>query len=433
MTRVIHTGDTHIGYRQYNRPERRGDFLEAFERVIEGAVSDGVDAVVHAGDLFHDRRPDLEDILGTLSGLRRLSEAGVPFLAVVGNHESKRDAQWLDLFASLGLAERLDSEPRRLGDVALYGLDFVPRSRREDLEYGFEPADTEHAALVAHGQFAPLAPGTSDWDLEAVLDASPVGFDAVLLGDEHVPGMDRIDGTWATYAGSTERTSTDERDERGYNIVAFEDGVSISRRGIPTREFVFVDATLGPGEGIERVREQVGQHDLEDAVVAVTVDGEGERVAPAAVEEFARERGALVARVADRREFEEETTPEVSFTDPDRAVRERVRDLGLSEAAGDVDGIVREGAIADSNVREAVAERVRDALEESATLPGSGKGGPTGDRDANGGGDGDEADADGADGETDDSPREPVDDGAAGSGPADGEDQAPGQATWGEF
>ena len=429
MTRVLHTADTHIGYRQYNRPERRGDFLDAFERVVADAVDDDVDAVVHAGDLFHDRRPDLQDLLGTLSALRRLSAAGIPFLAVVGNHESKRDAQWLDLFASLGLAERLDRQPRRVGDVALYGLDFVSRSRRDDLDYGFDPADAEYAALVAHGQFAPLAPAASDWDVRDVLSASPVAFDAVLLGDEHPPGMDEIEGTWVTYAGSTERTSTDERDDRGYNVVAFGDDVGISRRGIPTRPFVFVDVTLGPGEGVDRVLEQVGQHDLEDAVVAVTIDGggddDGDRVPPAAVEEFAHDREALVARVSDRREFQEAATPEVRFADPDEAVRERVRELGLSEAARTIDRVVREGTIADSNVREAVVDRVTDALEAPGALPSAGDATGTTPTDTQG-------DTDGS------APAEPPDgtgiaapDGDPTAG--DGESSTGGQATWGEF
>jgi DNA repair exonuclease SbcCD nuclease subunit len=131
MTRVIHTGDTHVGYRQYHSPERRRDFLAAFEQVVDDAVAEGVDAVVHAGDLFHDRRPDLPDLMGVLSALRTLDEAGIPFLAVVGNHESTRGGEWLDLFESLGLATRLDDQPVRLGTTAFYGLDHVPESQRD--------------------------------------------------------------------------------------------------------------------------------------------------------------------------------------------------------------------------------------------------------------------------------------------------------------
>mgnify|MGYP000274209925 CR=1 FL=1 len=32
MTEVLHTGDTHLGYRQYHLPERRRDFQAAFDR-----------------------------------------------------------------------------------------------------------------------------------------------------------------------------------------------------------------------------------------------------------------------------------------------------------------------------------------------------------------------------------------------------------------
>ncbi|WP_222919528.1 DNA double-strand break repair protein Mre11 [Natrinema sp. SYSU A 869] len=373
MTRVIHTGDTHIGYQQYNSPERRRDFLEAFRYVVEDAVADDVDAVIHAGDLFHDRRPGLVDLQGTVEILRTLSDADIPFLAVVGNHESKRDAQWLDLFADLGLATRLGADPVVVDDTAFYGLDFVPRSRRDDLTYDFDalPNGAAHASLVSHGLFDPFA--HADWDTETVLEESTVDFDAVLLGDNHKPDTAEVLDTWVTYCGSTERASASEREDRGYNLVDFEDDgtVGISRRGLSsTREFVFVDVELTEDEGIDRVQERVRQHDLADAVVIVTIEGEGRPIAPAAIEELAIDRGALVARVNDRRDLPDEDVS-VSFANPDDAVRERVREMGLSNAALEIDETVRSGDLADSNVRESVERRVRDLLEddESAFEP----------------------------------------------------------------
>jgi len=367
MTRILHTGDTHLGYQQYHRPARREDFLAAFDRVATDAIEDGVDAVVHAGDLFHDRHPALADIMGALGVLRRLEDAGVPFLAVVGNHEAKRDRQWLDLFESMGLATRLGSDPVTVGDVYLYGLDFVPRSRRDDLAYEFDPGGAEYAALVSHGLFAPFDHG--DWDAREVLAESPVAFDAVLLGDDHEAKTKRIEEpheTWLTYCGSTERASAAEREERGYNVVVFEDGVDIRRRGLPTREFVFVSVELGEGEGTERVRERVGQYAVEDAVVIVEVTGAGGEVLPANVEEFAEERGALVTRVTDRRDRAEESDLDVSFADPDDAVAERITEMGLSSAARDLDETIRASKVADSNVADTVERRVADLLEENA-------------------------------------------------------------------
>ncbi|MEF8829226.1 MAG: DNA double-strand break repair protein Mre11 [Haloarcula sp.] len=365
MTRVIHTGDTHVGYQQYNVPDRRDDFLDAFRQVVRDAIADDADAVVHAGDLFHDRQPGLADIMGTLHVLEELSEADIPFLAVVGNHEAKRDAQWLDLYESLGLATRLDDEPTVIGDTAFYGLDFVPRSQRDALDYDFAPHDADSAALVTHGLFQPFDYG--DWDAAEILTESSVTFDAMLLGDNHDPGKQQVDGAWVTYCGSTERASASEREDRGYNIVTFDDEVRITRRGLDTREFVFVDVDLGPEEGVERVRSRVGQHDLEDAVVIVSISGDGDPVTPASVESFALDRGALVARVTDHREITaEEQETDISFADPDDAVTERVRDLGLSEAAHDIDETIRASKVADANVKDEVERHVRELLSENS-------------------------------------------------------------------
>jgi DNA repair exonuclease SbcCD nuclease subunit len=385
VTRIVHTGDTHVGYRQYHSPERRRDFLDAFEQVIADAVADDVDAVVHAGDLFHDRRPELPDLMGVLSVLRELDAAGVPFLAVVGNHESTRGGQWLDLFESLGLATRLGAAPTVVDETAFYGLDHVPASQREDLDYEFDPHDADSAALVAHGLFTPFAHG--DWDTETVLQESTVAFDAVLLGDNHTPDTAEVEGTWVTYCGSTERASASERDGRGYNIVTFETGqdtesasdetdtqttVDIRRRALDTREFVFVDAELGPGEGAERVRDRLASYDLADAVVLVDVTGEGEPVTPAEIESFATERGALVARVRDRREIETEAAEvSVDFADPDRAVRERLAEVELSGPAREIDDLVRDDAVVDSNLRDRVTERVRERLDAGTLVEGA--------------------------------------------------------------
>ncbi|TKX69520.1 DNA double-strand break repair protein Mre11 [Halorubrum sp. SP9] len=373
MTRVIHTGDTHIGYSQYHSPVRRQDFLDAFEAVVDDAVDDGVDAVVHAGDLFHDRRPELRDLMGTISVLRRLDDAGIPFLAVVGNHESTRGGQWLDLFERLGLATRLGDEPVVVGDTAFYGLDHVPVSRRDDLDYAFADHDAEYAALVAHGLFEPF--GYADWDTETVLTESDVAFDAMLLGDNHTPDTAEVADTWVTYPGSTERASASEREGRGYNLVVFDadaaggdDRVEIRRRALDTRPFVFVSVELREGEGESRVRERVREYDLAEAVVHVEITGEGDPVTPAAIEEFATDEGALIARVTDRRETDADGEVDVSFADPEDAVRDRLDEMALSTAARDVERAVREDTVPDANVRETVKRRVEERLDEEADL-----------------------------------------------------------------
>ena len=120
---------------------------------------------------------------------------------------------------------------------------------------------------------------------------------------------------------------------------------------------------LEPGEGAERVREKISQHDLTDAVVIVEIVGDGEAVTPGGIESGALDNGALIARVTDRREIETETELSVSFADPDAAVDERIEELGLSAAALDIDDAVRSPDIADSNLRETVKGRLKEQIE----------------------------------------------------------------------
>ena len=363
-TRVLHTGDTHIGYRQYGSDERRRDFLRAFERVVDDAVEQGYDVFVHAGDLFHSRNPRLEDIRETVELFGRLDEAGVEALAVVGNHESKRDAEWADLLQDLGLVRRLGREPVVAGGVAFYGVDHTPSSRVESFEYDFAPPPegTDHNALVLHGLFEPFPFG--EWSLEEFVESADVDWDAFMLGDYHHPERDEVGGAVAAYCGSTERASADEEEARGYNVFEFGDGVFMERRAVETRDFVTVEAELLEG-GTDEVIERTREREVEDAVVLVDVTGDSEApVVQSEVEEAVLERGALVARVNDRRDKEDGPTEDVEFADPDTAVRDRIEEMELTEAGREIDGLVRDGTVARTRIAEEVEERVEELLGE---------------------------------------------------------------------
>jgi len=367
-TRVLHTGDTHIGYRQYGSDERRCDFLRAFERVVDDAVEGDYDVLVHAGDLFHSRNPSIDDLRDTVDLFSRLDEEGVEALAVVGNHESKRNAQWVDLLQDLGLVKRLGREPVVVGGVAFYGVDHTPASRVSEFDYGFEPTeDAEHNTLVLHGLFEPFPFG--EWSLEEFVEESTVDWDAFMLGDYHHPERAEIDGAVAAYCGSTERASVDEEETRGYNAFEFDDDVFMKRRAVETRDFVTVEAGLFDG-GTEEVIERAREREVDDAVVIVDVTGESDApVVQSEVEESLLERGALVARVNDRRERDDEKDTEVTFADPDTAVRDRVEEMEMSDAGREIDALVRGDEVARTNLAEEVEERVEELLDGASEEP----------------------------------------------------------------
>jgi len=333
--RILHTADTHIGARQYGLEERRGDFSRAFRQAIEIALEERVDAVVHAGDLFDDRYPALEDFHEAVQALHRLQGAGIPFLGVVGNHEQRRGIQWLDLFAQLDLAVHLSTEPYELKGIRFYGVDYMGRR-------AVKPPEVEGGVLVCHQLIDKVRP---DGELR-LEDLLQTGAEYVLLGDYHEHRVWQEEGVLVTYPGSTERWSLDEREPRGVSLIDLETG-RLDRRELRTRDFLYINEDEDPIKGLDARR-----HRLKGAVVCIYLGREGHSLQE--IEEHARSLGALTVRIIDRREErereEQRVEVQLEFGNLDALISERLDQLGLSPTAREIDEIIRNPKIADSNV-----------------------------------------------------------------------------------
>jgi len=374
--KILHTADTHIGYRQYHSDVRRQDFLDAFSSVIDDAIEMKMDAVVHAGDLFDSRNPTLEDILDTMNILSRLRIVDIPFLAIVGNHESKQHTQWLDLFQNMGIAIRLGTVPYDIGSVAVYGIDSVAKSKIPLFDYSiFDGAgdgeqsrhECKYNLVVMHQLMNPFAFG--EWDSEEVIQSLPFKVHAILLGDYHKYEKTKVGDTWVTYCGSTERNSAAERETRSYNIITLNDsGIDISRRNILTRDFEFIEVLLeDDAKAHETIFAAIKEHDVSDKVVFVDISGNPDiMVSFSEVEEFLLGQGALVPRIRDMRvgdDIADNTLLSVSFSDPDEAVKEEIRKMDLTSAGLVIDELVRDMLIGKSKLDTETEMRIGKLVE----------------------------------------------------------------------
>lgn len=346
--RILHTADTHIGTRQYGLEERRADFSLAFQRTVEVAIEEEVDAVVHAGDLFDDRYPSAEDLHETLQALDRLGRSGIPFLGVVGNHEKRRGVQWLDLFSQLGLAVHITHEPYELGGARFFGIDYSGRRELElpDMDAGDDEGKID--VLVCHQMLDRVR---SDGELR-LDELTGSGARFVLLGDYHEHQVWRRGDVLVTYPGSTERWSLDERDARALSLIDLEAG-RLDRRVLSTRRFIYIGQDDDPLKALEAHRDK-----LEGAVVCVYVGRDGAEVRE--IEEHARDRGALAVRVIDVREAApaEESAVEVDLEveNVDALVSEHLQQMDLSSTTRHIDEIIRDPNMADSNIDPEVSK-----------------------------------------------------------------------------
>ncbi len=143
---LLHFADAHIDIANYGRhdpdtalPIRVVDFLNALDQIVETAVSQPVDLVIFAGDAYKDRNPQPTFQREWGRRIKRLSEAGIPTVLLVGNHDmspASGRAHTLHEFSTLGVPHIHVADTIRLlgpdelgAPVQIITVPWVSRSR----------------------------------------------------------------------------------------------------------------------------------------------------------------------------------------------------------------------------------------------------------------------------------------------------------------
>ena len=108
---LLHLADIHIGMENYGRLDsasglnsRVVDFLRRMSQAIDLALEREVDVCIFAGDAYKNQRPNPPFQREFARRIKRLAEAGVPVVLLVGNHDmasADRAASSLDIFGVL--------------------------------------------------------------------------------------------------------------------------------------------------------------------------------------------------------------------------------------------------------------------------------------------------------------------------------------------
>ena len=295
--RFLHFSDIHLGYQQYNDKERFNDFGRAYLHILDQAIAERVDFVVLAGDLFQRRAIDPPTLIQAITGLKQLKEAGIPVLAVEGNHERAhyRDVfSWTDFLADQGYLTMLNptfeegnlvlapwdgvngayvdlppsgqgktGHPVRVYGVKYYGsstervvkglVDALAEMDHSQIEFvilimhaGLDDVLDHHSATVSHRSLAPL----HDY------------VNYLALGHIHKPYQRE---EWIYNPGSPETCSLTEVEwtDRGYYLVDVDTARSPKHRGrliaSPRRSFrrlrLKVDTCASPEDLYQRAEQ----------------------------------------------------------------------------------------------------------------------------------------------------------------------------------
>ncbi len=180
--RLLHFADAHIDIANYGRhdaesalPIRVMDFLSALDQIVDTAVSQPADLVIFAGDAYKDRNPQPTFQREWGQRMMRLSQAGIPTILLVGNHDlspASGRAHTLHEFNTLNVphihvADRIEMlGPDKLGlPVQVITVPWVSRSRMLTRE--------EMASKTLDEVLALLEGKITDVILQLIEDANP--------------------------------------------------------------------------------------------------------------------------------------------------------------------------------------------------------------------------------------------------------------------
>lgn len=275
--RLFHTSDTHLGHAQYPRTDatglnqREADIYAVWHAFIDQAVAERPDLVLHAGDLFDGVRPSNRALAHALDGFLKLSRAGIPVVAIAGNHEHPRMRETGSAFR---LFEHLDGVhvaykgarqtlhiPTPAGPVRVHAVPQCADNATLAQEVlAASTGDDALDVLVLHGS-VPSVPAFHHAEFnELTLDASWFApHDYVALGHHH--GVHEVTAN-AWYCGAPERVSIAEAgQEKGFLDVRLATGQppQVQFRPLPTRPYADLPPIDAIGLDAGAIRQASGQ------------------------------------------------------------------------------------------------------------------------------------------------------------------------------
>lgn len=269
--KVLFVSDTHFGCNRYSivdqktgLPTRLLDYKNSFSQIIDYAINNRVEAVIHSGDIFHRNTPTPTEQVLVLKEFQRLEDAMIKTYVINGNHDYNYSTGRAH---ATGVLRESPWKYVKIFDtpdvVDIFGIQFhlVP--------YPFTPKiltqDNCKKVVVCHAHFAGASIGAESFMIAGGVPETGAleGADIVISGHIHKRQEIQRSGYKIVYVGSMERSDFAERDEeKGFLLLDLQT-LTYERMAIQTRGLVQFDF-----EDIHSIR---FDRDIIDKVVKVKV------------------------------------------------------------------------------------------------------------------------------------------------------------------
>ncbi|HIP66757.1 MAG TPA: DNA repair exonuclease [Candidatus Nanopusillus sp.] len=262
--RFIHVSDTHLGCEipiEF-RDIRKEDFVNAFKQIVNFAIKERVDFIIHSGDFFDDyfriSSGILEDIIDSLI---KLKERNIPIILIKGNHDVKGHRQkMINILSKLDLVRVASSrEAVEANGVYIYGISEPANVGGEELRSLYKNILPKikiekdgYAIFIFHG--APDILVRDSFDPRVVpVSVLPKNIDYYAFGHFHFNNLYKENNKIFALPGSTERTEISRREEKskkGFYII--NDG-EVEFKPIKTRNIAIIERVIKDEKDVQDI------------------------------------------------------------------------------------------------------------------------------------------------------------------------------------
>ncbi|MDB9319896.1 exonuclease SbcCD subunit D [Nodularia spumigena] len=319
MIKILHLSDIHMGsgfsHGRMNPATglntRLEDFVKTLSRCIDRALEDTVDLVIFGGDAFPDATPAPYVQEAFASQFRRLVDADIPTVLLVGNHDQHSQGTGgasLNIYRTLGVRGFVvgdtlttHSIQTRNGKVQVITLPWLTRStlmtRQETEKSSLAEVNellTERLQVVLEGEIRRLDPDVPTVLLAHLMaDNATLGaerflavgkgftlplslltrpcFDYVALGHVHRhQNLNKSNNPPVIYPGSIERVDfSEEKEDKGYVMIELERGsADWEFCPLPVRTFRTIEVDISKAEDPQAaLMKAIAKYNIEDTVV----------------------------------------------------------------------------------------------------------------------------------------------------------------------
>lgn len=269
--KFIHTADIHLdsplrglaAYQDAPAARLRTVTRDAFSRLVDLAMEEGVDFMVIAGDLYDGNWKDANTGHFFCREMGRLNRARIPVFLLFGNHDAESEmTKKLTLPDNVHTFESRRASTFRLDTlkVALHGRGYREAATLDNLAASYPPPvagwlniGVLHTALEGYASHAHYAPCT-------LAELVAKGYDYWALGHVHEHAILHRN-PWVAFPGNLQGRHIRETGERGALLVTADDsGIqAVERLPVAGLRWERVAVDVSADGSLEEVARRVGQ------------------------------------------------------------------------------------------------------------------------------------------------------------------------------